>query len=96
MAKALRTPHQPYHTVSLYWHFVDVVWVFIVVLLYVIPIFRGCIMVTNPHAPQPSPQPQTRGGRRRSLWFGFATSAVAWVSLGCLDLVITWRACTHQ
>jgi heme/copper-type cytochrome/quinol oxidase subunit 3 len=31
------TPHKPYKTVSLYWHFVDVVWVFIVLLLYVIP-----------------------------------------------------------
>ena len=27
----------PYKTVSLYWHFVDFVWVFIVLLLYVIP-----------------------------------------------------------
>jgi hypothetical protein len=32
----------------------------------------------------------------RRLWFGFATSALAWVTLGCLDLVITWRACTFQ
>lgn len=36
-AKAVRTPHKLYETVSLYWHFVDVVWVFIVLLLYVVP-----------------------------------------------------------
>lgn len=32
-----RTPHMPYQTVARYWHFVDVVWFFIVALLYVIP-----------------------------------------------------------
>ncbi len=32
-----RTPHKPYKTAALYWHFVDVVWVFIVVFLYIIP-----------------------------------------------------------
>jgi len=37
----LRSPHKPYETVSRYWHFVDVVWVFIVVLLYVIPHFQA-------------------------------------------------------
>lgn len=36
-----RTPHAPYHPVSMYWHFVDVVWVFIVLLLYVIPHFQS-------------------------------------------------------
>ena len=30
-------PYRPYHTVSLYWHFVDLVWIFIVVLLYLVP-----------------------------------------------------------
>jgi len=35
-----RTPHQPYETLSMYWHFVDAVWIFIVVLLYVIPHFQ--------------------------------------------------------
>lgn len=30
------------------------------------------------------------------LWFGFAGSAASWVALGCLDIVITWRACMHQ
>lgn len=32
----------------------------------------------------------------RRLWFGLATSAIAWVVLGCLDICINWRACTHQ
>ncbi len=30
------------------------------------------------------------------LWFGTATAAVAWVLLGCADIVITWRACMVQ
>ncbi|HEX4339949.1 MAG TPA: cytochrome c oxidase subunit 3 [Polyangiaceae bacterium] len=30
-------PHRPLHNASLYWHFVDVVWLFIVGLLYVLP-----------------------------------------------------------
>lgn len=37
---ALRSPYRPYHVVSLYWHFVDIVWVFIVGLLYVMPNVR--------------------------------------------------------
>jgi hypothetical protein len=32
----------------------------------------------------------------RRLWFGFATSAAAWMSLGFLDILICWRACTRQ
>jgi cytochrome c oxidase subunit III len=36
-APARETPFRPYETVALYWHFVDVVWVFIVLILYVIP-----------------------------------------------------------
>jgi hypothetical protein len=32
----------------------------------------------------------------RRLWFGFAASAASWMTLGCLDILITWRACTHQ
>jgi heme/copper-type cytochrome/quinol oxidase subunit 3 len=32
-----RTPHKPYKTVSMYWHFVDAVWILIVLLLYIIP-----------------------------------------------------------
>jgi cytochrome c oxidase subunit III len=37
---ARRTPHKPYKTAALYWHFVDVVWVFIVLFLYIIPNFQ--------------------------------------------------------
>ena len=33
-------PHQPFHNASLYWHFVDAVWVFIVAFLYVAPNIR--------------------------------------------------------
>ena len=29
----------------------------------------------------------------RRLWFGLAAGAVAWVSLGCIDILITWRTC---
>jgi heme/copper-type cytochrome/quinol oxidase subunit 3 len=32
-----RPPHHPLRTAALYWHFVDVVWVVIVGLLYVVP-----------------------------------------------------------
>lgn len=32
-----RPPHRPLHNASLYWHFVDGAWVFIVGLLYVLP-----------------------------------------------------------
>jgi cytochrome c oxidase subunit III len=35
--RTLRTPHKPYETIALYWHFVDAVWIVIVLLLYVIP-----------------------------------------------------------
>jgi heme/copper-type cytochrome/quinol oxidase subunit 3 len=31
------SPHRVYETIALYWHFVDVVWVIIVLLLYVVP-----------------------------------------------------------
>jgi heme/copper-type cytochrome/quinol oxidase subunit 3 len=34
---ALYTPHRPYHNVAIYWHFVDTMWFFIVMLLYVAP-----------------------------------------------------------
>ena len=30
------------------------------------------------------------------LWFGFAASAMAWASLGFIDILITWRACVHE
>lgn len=36
-----RTPHRAYETVTMYWHFVDLVWVWVVLLLYVIPHFQG-------------------------------------------------------
>jgi heme/copper-type cytochrome/quinol oxidase subunit 3 len=36
-----RSPHKPYETVARYWHFVDVVWIFIVALLYVTPHFQA-------------------------------------------------------
>lgn len=32
-----KPPHRPLHNASLYWHFVDVVWIFIVALLYIAP-----------------------------------------------------------
>lgn len=35
-----RSPHRPYETVALYWHFVDAVWVLVVTLLYVVPHFQ--------------------------------------------------------
>jgi heme/copper-type cytochrome/quinol oxidase subunit 3 len=34
-----KPPHRPMHNASLYWHFVDLVWVLIVSLLYVFPHF---------------------------------------------------------
>jgi heme/copper-type cytochrome/quinol oxidase subunit 3 len=34
---ARKPPHRPLHNASLYWHFVDVVWLIIVALLYVAP-----------------------------------------------------------
>ena len=35
------TPHHVYSTVALYWHFVDVVWILVVALLYVAPNLQG-------------------------------------------------------
>jgi heme/copper-type cytochrome/quinol oxidase subunit 3 len=35
-----RPPHRPFHNAALYWHFVDVVWLFVVVFLYVVPNLR--------------------------------------------------------
>lgn len=37
---ARSSPHRPYHNAAMYWHFVDVVWVLIVGLLYVVPNLR--------------------------------------------------------
>jgi heme/copper-type cytochrome/quinol oxidase subunit 3 len=36
-----RTPHRAYQAAAIYWHFVDAVWIFIVLLLYFIPTFQG-------------------------------------------------------
>lgn len=36
-------PHRPYRVVALYWHFVDVVWIFVVVLLYLIPNYQAYV-----------------------------------------------------
>jgi heme/copper-type cytochrome/quinol oxidase subunit 3 len=35
--KTVGSPHRVYKTIALYWHFVDIVWLIIVLLLYVIP-----------------------------------------------------------
>jgi heme/copper-type cytochrome/quinol oxidase subunit 3 len=35
------TPHRVYSTVALYWHFVDLVWMLVVALLYVVPNLQG-------------------------------------------------------
>ena len=35
------TPHQAYETIAMYWHFVDVVWILVVLLLYIIPNIQG-------------------------------------------------------
>jgi heme/copper-type cytochrome/quinol oxidase subunit 3 len=35
-----KPPHRPLHNASLYWHFVDIVWVLVVALLYVAPNIR--------------------------------------------------------
>jgi hypothetical protein len=32
----------------------------------------------------------------KRLWFGLIASAVAWASLGFIDILITWRVCVHQ
>lgn len=37
---ARRPPYEPMHYASLYWHFVDTVWLFIITLLYIIPNLR--------------------------------------------------------
>lgn len=36
-APARESPFRPYQTAALYWHFVDFVWIFIVLILYIIP-----------------------------------------------------------
>jgi cytochrome c oxidase subunit III len=34
-----RPPHRPYHNAALYWHFVGLVWIFMVAIMYVAPKF---------------------------------------------------------
>jgi heme/copper-type cytochrome/quinol oxidase subunit 3 len=41
VGKAEKPPHHGLHNAALYWHFVDVVWLFIVGLLYVAPHVTG-------------------------------------------------------
>jgi heme/copper-type cytochrome/quinol oxidase subunit 3 len=36
-----RPPHRPLHAATMYWHFVDAVWIVIVVLLYLLPKWQG-------------------------------------------------------
>jgi hypothetical protein len=43
---------------------------------------------------EPAGNPEAVSNRR--LWFEFAASAAGWLCLGCLDMVIAWRACVHQ
>jgi heme/copper-type cytochrome/quinol oxidase subunit 3 len=37
---ARKPPHRALHNAGLYWHFVDLIWVVVVVLLYVVPNIR--------------------------------------------------------
>jgi heme/copper-type cytochrome/quinol oxidase subunit 3 len=41
IGEAAKPPHRALHNASLYWHFVDAVWLIIVVLLYVMPNLRS-------------------------------------------------------
>ncbi len=36
-APAVESPYRPYHVAAMYWHFVDVVWIFVVAILYIGP-----------------------------------------------------------
>ena len=36
-APALESPYRPFHVAAMYWHFVDVVWIFVVAILYIGP-----------------------------------------------------------
>lgn len=37
VGKSSVSPYRPYHIAAMYWHFVDLIWVFVVLILYVIP-----------------------------------------------------------
>lgn len=50
--------------------------------------------VNNTPRPEAASTPETISNDR--LWFELAASAIAWLCLGSLDLVIAWRACVHQ
>ncbi|MBW4037425.1 MAG: hypothetical protein HIU91_00875 [Acidobacteria bacterium] len=54
--------------------------------------------MTNPMSSDPrhdnARHPETPPNKR--LWFEFAASVFAWLSLGSLDCVVAWRACVHQ
>ena len=39
--KSHRPPHRPLHNAALYWHFVDIVWIFIFTLVYIVPNVSG-------------------------------------------------------
>jgi len=32
----------------------------------------------------------------RRLWFGLVASALAWLTLGAVDLLVVWNQCAHQ
>lgn len=42
------------------------------------------------------PSPRLQALKPKKLWFGVAGSVVAWIVLGCTDIVIVWRACMRQ
>ena len=42
------------------------------------------------------PSPRLQEMPAKEMWFGFLGSVVAWLVLGCVDIVIVWRACQHQ
>ncbi|HEY4010394.1 MAG TPA: hypothetical protein VGM11_09610 [Acidobacteriaceae bacterium] len=50
----------------------------------------------EPHPPSTAPGPGQPRVEPRRLWFGFASSAICWIALGILDMLITWRACIYQ
>lgn len=51
---------------------------------------RTCKPMNAEIYPRQPISPRITSGR---LWFGFAGSAAAWISLGIIDLLITWQAC---
>lgn len=52
-------------------------------------------MSTEAKAPT-DPSPQLQQMPARQMWFGFIGPIIAWLVLGCVDIVIVWRACQHQ